>query len=386
MPGLELLFISAGVVVIYAYVGFPLLTWLRALVWRRPYRPGDVLPTVTLVICCHNEADGIEAKLSNVLALDYPSDRLDVIVASDGSTDATEEIVERFTSDRLRLLRLPRGGKAKALNAAVAQATGEVLVFSDANSMYAENAIRRLVAPLADESVGGVAGNQVYVKRGVAGSAAGEHAYWDFDRWMKTLQSRSGNVTSATGAIYAIRRELFQAVPEGVTDDFVTSTRIIAQGKRLVFEPAAICYEPTAKGSKAEFGRKTRIITRGLRGVLTMRPLLNPLKFGFYSLQLFSHKVLRRLVVFPLLVLAVTAPLLWNTGVFYQLFTLGEIAFVLAAGAGMAWSSLGCKPPRLLAIPVFFCLINAAVVMAVFNILRGRRITVWNPHRATAGS
>jgi cellulose synthase/poly-beta-1,6-N-acetylglucosamine synthase-like glycosyltransferase len=386
MSGLEIVFIAAAVIVAYAYTGFPLITWLRAFVWRRPYLRGEIEPSVSLIICCHNEAGGIEAKLKNVLTLDYPADRLEVIVASDGSTDAMEEIVERFASNRLQLLRLQRGGKAKALNAAVARATGDVMVFSDANSIYAADAIRRLVAPFADPSVGGVAGNQVYVKSlAERDAAAGEHAYWNFDRWMKVLQSRSGNVTSATGAIYAIRRDLFQSVPEGVTDDFVTSTRVIAHDKRLVFEPLAICYEPAARGSKAEFGRKTRIITRGLRGVLTMRALLNPLRFGFYSLQLFSHKVLRRLVVLPLLVLAVTAPLLWNAGLFYRVFTLGEIAFLSIAAAGMLLASLGRSTPKLLSIPAFFCLINAAVLVSVFNILRGRKITVWNPHRVSAG-
>jgi cellulose synthase/poly-beta-1,6-N-acetylglucosamine synthase-like glycosyltransferase len=382
MSTLEVVFVASALIVLYAYVGFPLLTWVRSLVWRKPCRTADITPTVSIVVCCHNEAKSIGEKLENLLTLDYPADRCQIIIASDGSTDATDEIVSRYLSQRLSLIRLPRGGKAAALNAAVAQSTGEILVFSDANSMYDPEAIRELVAPLADETVGGVAGNQVYRRSHQAGAAAaGEMNYWDFDRWMKLWQSRSGHVTSATGAIYAIRRELFRPVPEGVTDDFVTSTRVIAQGKRLVFAPRAICYEPVAGAAKAEFGRKVRVITRGLRGVWTMRELLDPFRFGFYSVQVFSHKVLRRLVIVPLLLMAITAPLLSSQGMGYRLVTLGEIAFCAAALIGMWCERSGRRMPKVLAIPVFFCLINAAVLAAVWNVVRGKRIVVWNPQR-----
>ncbi len=382
MSVLEIIFFASLCVVLYAYIGYPLLILVRGCLWRRPFRKSPVTPDISLVICCHNEEQSIGAKLENVLALDYPRDRLEVIVASDGSTDRTAEIVRNHPSELVRLLELPRSGKAAALNAAVAESSGEVLVFSDANSMYAVDALREIVQPFADASVGGVAGNQVYRKAyGAGAAAAGEQGYWSFDRWLKTLQSRSGNTISATGAIYAIRRCLFREVPEGVTDDFVTSTRVIEQGYRLVFAPEAICHEPVAGGARAEFGRKVRVMTRGLRGVLVMRSLLNPFRHGFYSLQLFSHKVLRRLVAVPLLLLAVTTPLLWSAGWLYQAATLIEGAFFTAALAGWMLSRSGRRTPKPLAIPFYFCMVNAAVLCAVGNILRGRRIVVWNPHR-----
>jgi glycosyltransferase involved in cell wall biosynthesis len=220
-----------------------------------------------MVIVAHNEAAHIGAKLENILSLDYPHDRFDVVVASDGSNDETETIVRGYADRKVKLLSLPRQGKIPALNAAVAAATGEVLVFSDANSMYAPDALRALVRPLADPHVGGVAGDQRYFKeRG--GASAGEHTYWNFDRMLKQAQSAAGNVISATGAIYAVRRSLFRTVPSGVTDDFAVSTAVIAQGYRLVFASDAAAYEPAAKASGIEFGRKTRVMTRGLRGAL----------------------------------------------------------------------------------------------------------------------
>ncbi len=382
MSGLELVFALAATIVLYAYIGFPLLTWVRSVIWQRPVATSPITPSVSVIVCCHNEERAIGEKIRNLLALDYPQKLLQILIASDGSTDATEEIVRETGGARVHLLRLPRAGKAAALNAAVIHTTGEILVFSDANSIYATDAIRKLVAPFADFEVGGVAGNQVY-RRGLndGTAATGEMNYWDFDRWMKIWQSRSGHATSATGAIYAIRRSLFQIVPEGVTDDFVTSTRVILQGQRLVFAADAVCYEPVAGAVQAEFGRKVRVMTRGLRGVWQMRALLNPFCFGFYSLQLFSHKVLRRLVVFPLLVLAICAPLLWKESLVYRGLAFGELAFFSAAVLGTGWGQLGLKPPKLLSIPAYFCLINFAVLLAVWNLVSGKRFVVWNPHR-----
>ena len=164
-----------------------------------------------------------------------------------------------------------------------------------------------------------------------------------------------------------------------MTDDFVTSTRVIAQGFRLVFAVDAVCHESVAGAAKAEFGRKVRITTRGLRGVIEMRSLLNPFRHGMYSLQLWSHKVVRRLIVFPLLILSVVTPMLWRQGPLYQWLTLVEIAFYGAAIVGHVFGRFGRKPPVIVAVPYYFCLINAAVLVATWNLLRGHRITVWNP-------
>jgi cellulose synthase/poly-beta-1,6-N-acetylglucosamine synthase-like glycosyltransferase len=374
------LFCVCLAVIAFAYVGYPLLIALRALIWRCPYQKRPITPGVSLIIACHNEEAGISDKLENVLQLDYP--QLQVIIASDGSTDATESILAEYGDQGVRLLRLPRTGKAGALNAAVAEAEGEILVFSDANSQYATDAIRQLVQPFADETIGGVAGNQIYRKARRDGpAAAGERSYWDFDRWMKELQSRSGSTISATGAIYAIRRELFRDIPEGVTDDFVTSTRVIEQGYRLVFEPRAVCFEPVAGAARSEFERKTRILTRGLYGVVVMRRLLNPFRYGFYSVQLASHKVIRRLVAIPLLVIACITPWLWQQGWQFQAAALAQAGFYGAAAVGVGLSQAGRRVPKPLAIPMYFCMVNAAVLVAVKNVISGRRISRWNPDR-----
>lgn len=389
-----ILFWVALAAIVYTYVLYPLIVVLRGLLWVRPYRSAEITPRVSLVIAAYNEAKSIGAKIENILALDYPREQLEVVIASDGSTDGTEGIVRRYEAANrqggahLRLLALPRQGKAAALNTAVAAATGEILVFSDANSMYAPDALRALVRPFAAPEVGGVAGNQVYLKHnaGEGVTGAGERSYWDFDRVLKQFQSRAGNVISATGAIYALRRSLFEPVAAGVTDDFTISTGVIVQGSRLVFAPAAIAYEPVASAGSVEFGRKVRVITRGLRAVLLRRTLLNPFRYGFYSLQLFSHKVLRRLVVFPLLLLLVTSPFLWSRGLFYQVMTVGQLLFYGLAAAGWALANTplrGLKLLKLLTIPFYFCLVNYAALLATLNVLRGNRIERWEPQRQT---
>jgi glycosyltransferase involved in cell wall biosynthesis len=371
-------------VLAYTYAGFPLLVLARAAMRPLPFALGDVRPRITVLIAAHNEAASIGPKLESVLGATYPDDRREVVVASDGSDDGTEDVVRRYESRGVRLLALPRVGKAAALNRAIAAASGDVLVFTDANSALEADALRALVRPFADPAVGGVAGDQRYRKRGdEAAVAGGERSYWGFDRLLKMAESRAGNAISATGALYAVRRDLVGEVPEGVTDDFATSTAVIAAGSRLVFAPDAVAWEPVASSGEVEFGRKVRVMTRGLRGVLVRRELLDVRRHGFYAVQLFSHKVLRRLMVVPLAVLAVASPALWRRGRLYRLATLGQVAFYGAGAAGLltGTSARRGRAGKVLALPAFFCLVNAASVKACWNLVTGRRIDRWEPQR-----
>jgi glycosyltransferase involved in cell wall biosynthesis len=384
-----MVFWAAAVTIAYTYVGFPMLVLARGRLRFRPHASGAVTPPVCVVIAAHNEVAAIGDRLENLLALDYPLERLEVVIASDGSDDGTDEVVRGYCARGVKLISLPRCGKAAALNAAVAAASGEIVVFSDANSRYAPDALRALVRPFADDCVGGVAGDQQYASHDdVAGTAAGERSYWSFDRMLKVAESRAGSTISATGAIYAIRRDLVRTVPEGVTDDFVTSTAVIAQGYRLVFAPDAVAFEPVATKGDVEFGRKVRIMTRGLRGVFVMRELLDPRRHGFYTVQLLSHKVLRRLMVFPLVALAIATPRLWRHGWLYRAATIAQAGFygagalgVALAGADRSKSGARTRRSRLLALPAYFCMVNVAALRATWNLLRGHRIDRWEPAR-----
>jgi cellulose synthase/poly-beta-1,6-N-acetylglucosamine synthase-like glycosyltransferase len=379
------LFWSAVATIAYTYVGFPLLVLARAALRPRPVASGDVRPAVSVVIAAHDEESAIGRKLESVLAADYPADRREVVVASDGSTDGTEAVVRRFADRGVRLVALPRVGKAAALDAAVAASSGDVVVFTDANSTFAADALTAIVRPFADPDVGGVAGDQRY-RSGTddAPVAGGERSYWSFDRLLKEAESRAGNVISATGALYAVRRELVGPVAVGVTDDFATSTAVIAAGRRLVFAPDAAAYEPVATSGGAEFGRKVRVMTRGLRGVALRRALLDPRRSGFYALQLLSHKVLRRLMAVPLLGLFLGSARLWRRGPLYRLATVGQVAFYGVGAVGLASGGrVRGRVGKLIALPAYFCLVNAASLKACWNLATGRRIDRWEPERPT---
>jgi cellulose synthase/poly-beta-1,6-N-acetylglucosamine synthase-like glycosyltransferase len=379
-----IIFWAAVVLIVYTYIGFPLGVVLRGLFWGRPYKHDEptTAPSVSIVISAYNEARSIGAKLDNILSMEYPRERLEVIIASDGSTDGTDAIVEQYKEYRVKLLPLPRVGKAAALNTAVNAASGEILAFSDANSMYKSNAIEQLVRPFGDPKVGGVAGNQIYRTEGSGGSSSdGERAYWNFDRMLKQFQGKSGNTLAATGAIYAIRRSLFEPIPDGVSDDLFTSTGVIVRRYRLVFAPEAIAYEPVAATSQVEFGRKVRVIMRSWKAFGFRRELLNPFQYRFYAIQLFSHKILRYLVVFPLLTLFLVSPFLWKAGFLYQIATIAQVVFYTCSVVGLLLNGTRFGRKKIFTIPFYFCMVNAASLVAMISVLRGHQIKHWEPQR-----
>jgi cellulose synthase/poly-beta-1,6-N-acetylglucosamine synthase-like glycosyltransferase len=369
--------------VLYVYALFPVLVLLRGRVARSPYARAAVTPAVSVVIAARNEEASIGRRIDNLLSLDYPQDLLDVVIASDGSEDRTDEIVRSFESARVTLVAPGRVGKPEALNAAVDAATGEVLVFSDANSVFRADAIRRLVAPLADASVGGVAGNQVYLPPDSGdASVVGEQQYWDLDRALKRAESDAGSVSGATGAIYAIRRSLFTRLRRDVSnDDLLESLGVVAQGTRLVFEPDAVAYEHVAETTRVTFERRVRVMVGGFRCLFVMRRLMNPFRHGFFAIQLLTRKVLLRTMVIPLTALSVLAPLLWTHGLVYRLAVVGEIEFYVLAVLGVVLRDAPSGKKRIFALPAYFCLVNVASAKALLQMARGERYERWEPAR-----
>ena len=378
----ERLFWASGVLLAWAYAGFPALVLLRSALRPRPYAAAPHTPSVAIVVAAYNEVETIERKLQNLAALDYPPELLEVIVASDGSTDGTEEAIRRNGALPVRLLSLPRRGKAAALNAAVAATSSDVVVFTDANSMLRSDAVRALVRPLADHEIGGVAGDQRYTREGETdGAAIGERDYWSLDRTLKRAQSAAGSIVGATGALYAVRRELVAAIPDGVADDFYVSLAIVGRGARLVFEPDAVAYEPIAPSAAREFRRRTRILTRGLRCTFVMRRLLDPRRHGFFAIQLLSQKLLLRVSVVPLGAIALTSSRLLRRGRIYRLAAAGQAVVIALGLVGLAAPRSRVARRRAVALPAYFCLINAAQIVALWNLARRHRVDGWDPQR-----
>lgn len=377
-------FWTAIFLIVYVYLGFPVLVAFFAKFHKSKVKKEAIEPKVSLIIAAWNEERSIAKRLENALALDYPQDKLQIIVASDGSDDQTVNIVKRYHEQNVVILDLLRRGKIFALNDAVAEATGEIIVFSDANSMYDKKAIRMLVQNFADKGVGGVCGNQIYLKKqkNFDSTSQGENLYWNFDKWLKQKESETGSIVSADGAIYAIRKHLYlPPASAAVTDDFAISTGVIEQGYRLVFESEALAFEEPMAAATKEFSRKVRIMNRGLRGVILRKKLLNPFRYGFYSLELFSHKVLRRLVPFFLLITFFANLPLGLAESPYLYSALAQVSFYILAGFGYVFRSHRVGKIKFFYIPFFYCLANAAAMTAVIRLLSGKRIELWQPQR-----
>ena len=353
---------------------------IRAWLLPQPVQHSATQPKISVIVAAYNEASVIQAKIESLLRQSYPAQQTDIIVASDGSDDGTDEVVRSYELRGIRLLALPRQGKNATLNSAVAAATGEILVFSDADSLLPIDSLQHLIAPFGDPKIGVVGGDYQYSK--AAADVTGEQTYWDFDRILKQLQSRAGSLSSVSGALYAVRRDLFKPLPLGVTDDFYTTAQVVTAHKRAIFEPHARSYGPATSSTQEEFKRKVRVMTRGLRGVWLCRHLFSPLHYGFYSIQLLTHKVLRRLVIMPMLVLLITAPLLQDQGTLYQWATWGQVIFHSLALISWVLQMRGLRPPKPLRMILFFDLVNLAAVVAVMRLIWGEQRTQWTPSRA----
>lgn len=380
MSPAAVLFAVCLAAVLYPYAGYPALLWLWSRFRTRPVQKGPIRPHVTVIVPARNEAALIADKVENTLALDYPPERLEVLIVSDGSTDGTEEIVAGFADERIRLLRLPPRGKAHALNAGAEAARGDVLAFTDADMRLEPDALARLVENFADPEVGGVAARRRYrtpdTRNGPEATGAGEGLYWRYDTWLKRLESRVGSVFGADGGLYALRRELFVPLEElAQADDLAISARVVGPGRRLVFEPDALASDETPADARAEFRRKVRIAAHSFRALLGLGSGL--WRNGFHSFALVSHKLLRYLVPFFLLGLYATNVALLGAG---APFTVLLAAQTLLYGLGaVGWTLRGTRAGAAapLMIPYYFSFVNLAALLGVVSVLLGRREVAW---------
>jgi cellulose synthase/poly-beta-1,6-N-acetylglucosamine synthase-like glycosyltransferase len=378
---MAVLFWTLTALVVYVYAGYPLLLALVGRIRARPTQRGEIEPSVTLLISAFNEADVIAEKLQNSLSLDYPADRLQIVVISDCSDDNTDAIVTGFAPQRVELLRMAdRGGKTLGLNAAVPRARGDIIVFSDANAMYARDVLRKLAVNFADPAVGAVVGESTYTKPEVE-SERTEGLYWQYETAIKRLESQIGSVVGGDGAIYAIRRTLYEPMRADALSDFVNPLQIVRSGHRCVYEPLARSYESAAKDFQREFRRKVRIVNRAWRALMTMRSLLNPFRYGFFAIELISHKLLRWLV--PLLLVGVFATNLFllGTAPIYMLALLAQLALYALALAGYVLRRRE-RMPAILSVPYYFCLVNVASALGIFEAYRGKTYATWSTARA----
>jgi cellulose synthase/poly-beta-1,6-N-acetylglucosamine synthase-like glycosyltransferase len=381
MAPAEFWFWTCLIVGLYPYVLYPLCVALLRLVRPRPVHSAAITPRVTVVISAYNEAAHIEATVRNKLDQDYPPTLLDVMVASDGSTDETDSVLRALSREDPRVSyfrQQPRSGKTAALNALVARAEGEIIVFADANSMFRPDTVRRLVSVFADPGVGYATGCMLYVDP--HGSLVGDGctAYMRYENVLRGLETRAGSIVGVDGGVDAVRRSLYQPMRADQLPDLVLPLSVVEQGRRVVFVPDAVLEEETLHTQGAEYRMRVRVALRAFWALRDKRALLNPLRYPLFSWQLLSHKLLRYMSFLPLAVAAVLNWLLVGHGWVYDALA------ALQCCAGALALLAACGPRRLRGVGLarysyYFLLLNWTSAVAFSRFLRGEKQVLWQP-------
>lgn len=376
---MEIIFWLSTLLILYIYLGYPLLLKYLPKMAPHSHNQPSTLPPVTVLIPAFNEAKVIEATIHNKLAQNYPAELLQIIVISDESEDATDELVNAIAAQdgRVSLIRQsPRQGKTSGLNLAMPYAQGEIIIFSDANSHYHPDAIHELVKCFNDPEVGYVTGKMVYVNSDGSLVGDGCSAYMKYENHMRQLESQVGSIVGVDGGIDAIRKSLYQPMNADQLPDFVLPLKVITQGKRVIFCESALLNEESLSNAQSEFRMRVRVSLRAYWAMWDMKHLFNPFKYGLFTLQLSSHKLLRYLAFIPLLLALISNGFITGEASFYQLSFLIQILFYGAA----AFVALNDGTNnRLLGLAHYFCLINTASAMAFLKFIKGEKIVLWKP-------
>ena len=365
---LEIVFWAAAGLIVYAHLGYPLLLWVLAKLFGEKESPGEAggeLPRVSLVIPAYDEEEVIERKIANARALDYPADRLEIVVASDGSGDRTAELARGAGADRV--LELPRGGKVAALNQAVREATGTVLAFSDANSYWQPDALRRLVARFANERIGYACG-QVRFSGGEGGNQEG--VYWRYEMAVRSMETRLAGITAGNGAIYAVRREAYIELDPSRGQDIGFPFELTKRGWRAVYEPAAVAEEKMAPTVEGEFRRKRRMMW-GLWDVMLKWGMLDPRGYGpAYALEIYSHRLLRYLTPWLHLIALGANIALIGHGWVYTVSLALQLALLVGAVLGRFVPALPFR------IAYYYVTVTASIAVGLWDRLRAGSVPI----------
>ena len=392
---MTLVFWGSLVALAYVYVGYPLIAGLRARLRPRPVRSAPIQPHVTIVVVAFNEAQRIPGRIENLLALDYPRDRLDIVIASDGSTDDTVAHAKAYAGAGVRVFRFDeRRGKAAVINDVVPRLTNDIVVFADARQRFDAGSLRALVKNFADPSVGAASGElMLATDGGTATAARGTAFYWRYEKFIRHSEGLADSTVGATGAIYGIRRELFEPIPaDTLLDDVVIPIRIARRGYRVVFEPGARAYDTASATAQQEFIRKARTNAGTFQLFSRERWLLNPLQNRLWF-ETVSHKALRlTLPLLHALVFLSNAFVVWELGVgsweferaVYSALLAGQVAFYAAALVGHARRE-SQRRSFVFSVPCAICLLSWAAVVGFARFVTNRQQVTWDKPAAGSG-
>ncbi|MEW6442065.1 MAG: glycosyltransferase family 2 protein [bacterium] len=377
------LFLVTVVLCAATYFLYPLAIRLGGRI--APYRTlkREIFPSISVLIAAYNEEKSIERKIRNTLALDYPKERLEILVGSDGSTDGTASIARSFAGQGVRLLDFESNrGKTSVQNDLVRASRGEILVFTDAASFLSRDALRKIVRNFADGRVGGVAGRMRYVDTERNLTTRSQGLYWRYEAKIREMESALGRVIGVDGPLYAVRRDAYVPLENNAISDLLMPLLLLEQGRRVVLEPEALVDEDPNTRSREEFRTRKRIALRGLVGLASHSHLLNPMKHPVLALQIFFHKVLRWFVG-PLVLLNAAAAATLSGHALFRVMLAGYIVFFLLAAWGWLRQYQGGKAILLLSVPYYFCLVNLAASAAIVDFFRRKEAVSWVPIRET---
>ncbi len=371
----ELILWSNIGLICYVYIGYPFLLILLSRFFSKEVIQAEIYPETTLLIAAYNEKAVIEEKIKNSLLLEYPAEKLEIIVASDGSDDGTDDIVRRYEFMGVKLKRIePRHGKMTLLNETIPRCKGEIVILSDANTMYQPDAISKLVRNFSDKKVGAVSGDVGLIGKGIFFSES-ESFYYRYERFIQLKETRLGSIVGVDGAMYAIRKELFRGLPsEIILDDFIISMEIGKRGYRLVYEPDARAIEDTTPDWHDEFRRKVRIVAGAAQSIRMCLGIPHIRQYMFLF-EYISHKLLRWWVPFFMIIVMAGNIKLINHGLVYTILAILQMGFYSAAILGLIFQKRWNL--KIFTLPFYFCMINAASLVGFIKGLFGKPSVKW---------
>jgi poly-beta-1,6-N-acetyl-D-glucosamine synthase len=373
-----ILFWIALIIILYSYIGYPIFIWILGTYF--PYHrkmENCYVPMVSMIVSAYNEESIIQEKIANFLNLDFPKRRIELLIGSDGSTDRTNKILTRIKYKQIHpFIFENRSGKSSVLNRLVKEAKGDILVFSDANTIYNADSIKKLVRNFVDEKIGGVCGQLQLINPNDNSGGKGERLYWDYENKLKFYESKFRTVLGANGAIYALRRYLYCPLPEHkvIMDDFLAPLKVVEQNYQVIYEPEALGAETTSPNIEGEFRRKIRIGAANFNALNEISPLLCPSR-GFVALGLWSHKIFRWFVPFLLIIAFVSNAVLMDSVFYHICFILQGLFYCCALGA--YWLNLKGYTVKIFTYPLYFCAVNLALAIGFYKFLTKSQKPAW---------
>lgn len=363
-----------------SYVFYPIMIWVLGQFFPFRVDQADIRPSISIIIPAYNEAKDIEKKIHNTLALDYPKEKMEILIGSDGSTDKTVEIAKKFADHNVRVVEFDESrGKTAVQNDLVDLSKNEILIFTDAASLLKEDTLLKLVRKFGDERVGCVAGRMLFVDTHSNITTQSQGLYWQYESKVREFESAQGHLIGVDGPLYAVRRNCYVPLERNIISDLITPLLVLARGKKAVLEPQAFVYEDPTQESEQELTTRRRITLRGLASLFAHAELLNPLRSPSLAIQIFFHKILRWFVG-PLALLNGLACIFLSTNRLFATILIFYLLFGMAAAGGWILDHLGMRN-RLLVVPYYFTLVNLAATLGIIDFVRKKQAISWTPTR-----